>query len=53
MDKGIANLEARLKDHLELPRAILIQLRETRLFNSMIDQAIDDLDELLKKGSKK
>ena len=53
MDKKIENVEAHLKEKLELPRAILLQLRDTRLFNSMIDQAIDDMDELLNTGPKK
>lgn len=53
MKKGVSEIEARLKDRLELSRAILLQLQETRLFNSMIDQAIDDIDDLLKKGSEK
>ena len=44
------DLKAGMKERLELPRAILVQLRETRLFNSMVDQAIEDIDWLLKKG---
>ena len=40
-----------VKDRLELPKAVLIQLRETRLFNAMIDQAIEDIEQLLKELS--
>ena len=53
MDKEIKNIEVRLKDQLELPRAILLQLRETCLFNSIVDEAIRDIDVLLEKGQEK
>ena len=49
MIKVSEDLNACLRERLELPRAVLIQLRETRLFNSMLDEAIEDIDELLKK----
>ncbi len=52
MDKANQNLEALLKDRLELPRAILLQLRDTRLFNSFVDQAIEDIDFLLENEKK-
>ena len=49
MDSVSKNLETTcLKERLELPRAILSQLRETSLFNQFIDQAIADIDYLLK-----
>ena len=44
------DLKNRLKERLELCRAILTQLRDTRLFNSMVDQGIEDIDWLIKKG---
>ena len=44
------HLKSELKERLELPRAILVQLRETELFNFMVEQAIEDIDWLLKKG---
>ncbi len=36
-----------LKEYLELPRAVLLQLRDTHLFNDLLDDAIKDIDELL------
>ena len=49
MDKP-KNIEDCLKDRLELPKAVMIQLRETCLFNPMIDKAIEDIDYLLEKA---
>ena len=43
-----SDFKLRLRERLELPKAILSQLRETCLFNDMIDKAIDDLDEAAK-----
>lgn len=39
------DIQHRLREQLELPRAVLSQLRESCLFNDMIDDAINDLDE--------
>ena len=47
------DLKSDITERLDLPRAILIQLRETRLFNSMVDQAIEDIDWIIKKDSEK
>ncbi len=47
MTKTPKDFDACLKERLELPRAILIQLRETRLFNSMLEEAIEDIDAIL------
>ena len=41
------NQVSALQDKLEFPRALLLQLRETRLFNPMIDEAIEDIDDIL------
>ena len=46
MDDTIKD-QASLRDRLELPRAILTQLRDTRLFTPLVDQAIEDIDCLL------
>ena len=35
-----------LLQKLELPKAILLQLQETCLFNSMVDEAIRDIDDI-------
>ncbi len=43
-----SDLKTSILERLELPKAILIQLRETCLFNGMIDTAIEDLDEVIK-----
>ena len=48
MKKCDSDFKLRLRERLELPKAILSQLRETCLFNDMIDKAIDDLDEAAK-----
>ncbi len=40
-------LQNHLKERLELPRAILLQLQDTCLFNPMLEQAIQDIDYLL------
>lgn len=37
-----------LRERLEFPKAVLSQLRESCLFNDMIDSAIGDLDEVIK-----
>jgi len=50
MNDAIPNIETFLKDRLELPRGILVQLRDTCLFNEIIDQAIADIDSLIEKG---
>ena len=42
-----SDLSLRLRERLELPKAVLSQLRETCLFNQMIDSAINDLDEAI------
>ena len=52
MDDAVKDPKVFLKDQLELPRAVLLQLRDTRLFNSLLDKAIQDIDDLLMKGPK-
>ena len=47
MNDEISGTEASLRERLELPRAILIQLRDTCLFSGLVDQAIEDIDYLL------
>ena len=36
-----------LEERLLYPKAVLVQLRDSELFNYMIDQAIEDIDYLL------
>ena len=43
-----SDLRISLLEHLELPKAILTQLQETRLCNEMLDEAIIDLEEAVK-----
>ena len=49
MDKT-ENMPVDLKQRLEIPLAVLVLLRDTRLFNPMLDQAIEDIECLLNKG---
>ena len=50
MNEPVQQVQSLLKERLELPRAILVQLRETCLFNPLLDKAIEDIDHLLTKG---
>jgi len=42
-----SNKQAFLKEKLLFPRGVLVLLRETGLFNSLIDKAIEDMDSVL------
>lgn len=43
----LPELQTYLRDRLEFPRAVLVQLRDTCLCNSMVDEAIEDIDAIL------
>ena len=49
MDKT-ESMPVDLKQRLEIPLAVLILLRDTRLFNPMLDRAIKDIECLLNEG---
>ncbi len=39
-----------IKDSLQFPRSVLVLLKETRLFSPLLDQAIEDIDSVIKKA---
>ena len=47
-DRLISEMAACVRERLSFPRGLLVLLKETELFGPLIDQALEDVDFLLK-----
>ena len=51
-DEGILIPEEFLREKLELPKAILEQIKDTHLCNEFVDEALSDIEDILERVGK-